>query len=56
VADRDGVPEAFKNVPATGTVPQMPLNHPPVRGSQLVVQIPREALERFETPVIVVCG
>jgi hypothetical protein len=56
VADRDGVPEALEDVPATGTVPQMLLNHSPVCGSQLVVQVPREALERFETPVIVVCG
>lgn len=56
VANRDRVPEALEDVSATGTVPQMLLNHSPVRGSQLVVQIPREALEGFETPVIVVCG
>jgi len=48
--------EALEDIPATGTVPEMLLDHSPVRGSQFVVQIPREALERFETPMIVVCG
>jgi hypothetical protein len=56
VADRDGVLEALEDVPATGTVPQMLLDYSPVRGSQFVVQIPREAFEGFATPVIVVCG
>jgi hypothetical protein len=56
VADRDGVLEALEDVPATRTVPQMPLNHSPVGGSQLAIQITREALERFKAPVTVVCG
>lgn len=55
MADRDGVLEALEDIPATGTVPQMLLNHSPVRRSQFVVQVPREALEGFETSVIVVC-
>lgn len=53
VASRDRLPETLEDVSATGTVPQMLLDDPPVRGRQFIVQIPREALEGFETPVIV---
>jgi hypothetical protein len=55
VADRDGVLEALEDVTATRTVPQMLLDHSPVGGTHVVVQITREALEGFETPAIPIC-
>jgi hypothetical protein len=53
VADSHRVPEALENLLAARTVPQVPLDRPPILSGEFVVEVARQAFEELDALVVV---